>query len=480
MNQSGVSWVNPTTLQTNTVAASLYAIPENYETIKENIRIKGILEPLIVSGNVVVSGNLRLKIAMELGIDKVPVLYANDTEPLNELTIVSHAQQRVKTYQQILTEYEILEKEYKIGQGCRTDKNPLKKQHKKILKEVELNQSMINTLKKVKLLAEKVFGADSKEYNSFWEQVNSGKIKPNTAKKNLEKKNAERVNKTSVPKSYEVSGELFKIYNKSCKYMNELADGTVACIYTSPAYYGMRDYGTGPTQRGQEKTIPEYINGLISDFSDCWRVLREDGSFWVNINEPCIDGSYHAISHQFVLAMLKNGWLLNDEWTWFKSNAQFTQGKRAVRTHEYIFHFVKSKEFYYDKSWLDLLNDPENRISRGTKKKVANLISGIDLRGSVLSSSGNNMRELKKKCREKGFELTHTAGFPITLPAISLLATSKEGDLIVDTCSGTGSTGETALILGRKYVGYEIKPEFIKASEVRLNPYIQNEMAQAA
>ena len=68
MNQSGVSWVNPTTLQTNTVAASLYAIPENYETIKENIRIKGILEPLIVSGNVVVSGNLRLKIAILLSI----------------------------------------------------------------------------------------------------------------------------------------------------------------------------------------------------------------------------------------------------------------------------------------------------------------------------------------------------------------------------------------------------------------------------
>ena len=141
---------------------------------------------------------------------------------------------------------------------------------------------------------------------------------------------------------------------------------------------------------------------------------------------------------------------------------------------------MKSKEFYYDKSWLDLLNDPENRISRGTKKKVANLISGIDLRGSVLSSSGNNMRQLKKKCREKGFELTHTAGFHITLPAISLLATSKEGDLIVDTCSGTGSTGETALILGRKYVGYEIKPEYIKASEVRLNSYINNEISQAA
>jgi DNA modification methylase len=141
---------------------------------------------------------------------------------------------------------------------------------------------------------------------------------------------------------------------------------------------------------------------------------------------------------------------------------------------------VKTKEFYYDKTWLDLLNDPDNRISRGTQKKVANLISGIDLRGSVLSSSANNMTGLKKKCREKGFELTHTAGFPITLPAISILVTSRENDIILDTCNGTGSTGETALILGRRYVGYEIKPEFIMASAVRLENYMLEEHKQVA
>jgi DNA modification methylase len=474
MNQSVVSWVNPTTLQTNTVAASLYSIPENYETIKENIRIKGILEPLIVSGDVIVSGNLRHRIALELGIDLVPVIFTDESEPNDEMTIVSHAQQRIKSFQEVLAEYEILEKAYKPGQGCRTDKDEVKRKHKKILEEFEVSKAMMNTLKKVKALAIELYGVDSDDYKKVWEKVNSGKIKPNTAKKNLEKMLAERINRLAIPTHYEISETNFRVYNKSCQNMNELEDGSVACIYTSPAYFGMRDYGTGKFQRGMEPSIPEYIKGLISDFSDCWRVLKEDGSFWVNINEPVIDGSYHVISHQFVLAMLEKGWLLNDEWTWFKSNAQFTQAKRAVRTHEYIFHFVKTKEFYYDKSWLDLLDDPDNRISRGTKKKVANLISGIDFRGSVLSSSANNMTELKKKCRERGFELTHTAGFPITLPAISLLATSKEDDLILDTCNGTGSTGETAVILGRRYVGYEIKPEFIMASDVRLTEYKSN------
>jgi DNA modification methylase len=172
--------------------------------------------------------------------------------------------------------------------------------------------------------------------------------------------------------------------------------------------------------------------------------------------------------------MLQEGWILNDEWIWFKTNAQFTQAKRAVRTHEYIFQFVKSNEFYYDKSWLDYLNDPDNRISRGTSGKVANLISGIDFRGTVHTSSGNNLSVLKNKCKVKGFNLTHSAGFPISLPTISILATSKEGDLVLDTCNGTGTTGEAALKLGRRYAGYEIKPEFILASEVRMSEFISD------
>lgn len=480
MNQSVVTWVNPATLQTNTVAASLYAIPENYETMKDNIRVQGILEPLIVSGNVVVSGNLRLQIALEIGLDEIPVLYANEADVNDKMTIVSHAQQRVKTYQEILSEYEILEKEYKLGQGCRTDKNLIKQKHKKILKDFEVTQSMITTLKKVKSLSEELYSLNSKEYNSIWEKVNSGKIKPNNAKKNLQKILSKRINKDAVPQTYEISEENFRVYNKSCQNMNELEDGSVACIYTSPAYYGMRDYGTGSSQRGQENTITDYINGLISDFSDCWRVLKEDGSFWVNINEPIVDGSYQVISHQFVLAMLKQGWVLNDEWIWTKNNPQFTQAKRAVRSHEYIFHFVKSSDFYYDKSWLEDLVDDNNQISLGTKGKIANLISGMDFYGSINRTNGNNMSALRKKCKENGFVLTHTAGFPLSLPTISILTTSRLGDIVVDTCNGTGTTGEAALTLGRRYVGYEIKPEFIMASAVRLENYMLEEQKQVA
>ena len=64
---------------------------------------------------------------------------------------------------------------------------------------------------------------------------------------------------------------------------------------------------------------------------------------------------------RFVVEMLKSGsWILNDEIIWTKTNPKYSPGKRSVRSHEYIFHFVKSKNFYYDDSWLDGVDDKTN------------------------------------------------------------------------------------------------------------------------
>lgn len=484
MNPQFVHWVDPTTLKANPIASDIFSIPENYETIKENIKQIGILEPLTVYENLVISGNIRLKIALELGLKSIPVLYTDDENATQELRIVSHGQQRIKKYSEILRECEILEKAYPVGRGCRTDKNPIKKKHKELLENSEISKSMLAKLKSIRSLSTELYGIDSEEFNALWENVDSGVIKPSSALKKLKSKFAVQKNQSRVPKTLNIDTEELKVYHKSCKEMTELSDKSVACIFTSPAYYGMRDYGTGDKQRGMEQSIEEYVEGLVSDFSDCMRILKDDGSFWVNINEPVRDGKYHIICHQFVLAMLKQGWILNDEWIWTKNNPQFTQAKRAVRSHEYIFHFVKSSDFYYDKTWLDDLIDDNNQVSIGTKGEIANLISGMDIYGTIIRTNGNNMSALRNKCKENGFVLTHTAGFPLSLPAISILTTSRPEDIVVDTCNGTGTTGQCALMLDRKYVGYEIKSEFILATQVRIdemkNQFKNEEITQAA
>ncbi len=128
-------------------------------------------------------------------------------------------------------------------------------------------------------------------------------------------------------------------------------------------------------------------------------------------------------------------------------------------------------------------NDNENNFSVGTRKVVAAIKSSVDFRANIINEHANNMDKLRNECEKEGFFVTHQAGFPITLPLISILTTSREGDTVLDMYSGTGSTGEAALKLGRKYIGYEIKNEFALSSLVRLKEYHDlniSEMLKAA
>ena len=109
MEEQKVVWVDPQNLYENEVTNNLYSLnPENLESIKENIDKFGILEPLIVdSDNVIISGNIRLRVALEIGLEKVPVIYEVKSKIDAKLIAVSHAQQRMKTYSEILKEYNI-------------------------------------------------------------------------------------------------------------------------------------------------------------------------------------------------------------------------------------------------------------------------------------------------------------------------------------------------------------------------------------
>jgi len=440
----------------------------------------GILTPLHVIEGVVVSGNLRLRIAKELGLKLVPVIYLPNQNISAKLMAVSYGQQRVKKYSEILQEYEILEAEYPVGKGCRTDLNPQMKKNAEKKKSLNISKDKIYKLKTIKALAKELYGEETNSLAEIWSKIDSEKTSLSSIEKGLKREKVNRENEAIIPSNFEFVTDNVKVFNKSCENMTEVADKSVACIMTSPPYFQMRDYGTGKNQRGLEKDIIEYIKGLLNDFKDCYRVLKDNGSLWVNINEPVIDGEYHSISHQFAMAMRKEGWKLNDEIIWIKRNANFTQAKRVIRSHEYIFHFVKSSKYHYDLSWMSELNDPENLISFGTSGKISNLISSMDFRDSIVRTNGNNMSDLRKACKEQGFNLTHSAGYPISIPLIAILTSSKVGDTILDIYSGTATTGEAALATNRKYIGYEIKPEFIMGSVVRLKDYTTDKVLEAA
>lgn len=474
LNNNQVVAVNTKDLILNQTIVDIYSTPENYEDIKSNIIEFGVIQPILVnrSNLVVVSGNLRLQIVRELGYDVVPVIFCELTE--NELNIIalSTNKQRKKSKLDILNEMEFIKKYFNVGQGSRSDLNPQLKEESDRKKSAlsGISKYEQDQVKKAQRLSSELFGENANAVlKTELAKVDNGNGSMNSLVKRLEKQVNDQVNKQAVPDSYELNLGDVKVFNHSCEDMFELADNTVASIVTSPPYFAMRDYGNGDSELGLEKDREDYIQNLINIFKECHRVLKDDGSLMVNINEKVENGSYRGVVHQFVGAMLNNGWDLNDEIIWLKNNPVYTGGNRTVRSHEYIFHFVKKgcNTFYYDTELAKKVSDPNGFCVYGTDNKPK-FFSGMDFRGNALRTNVANTGELRKQCKEQGFHLTHSATFPLEVPTLLVLLTSKPGDLVVDPFNGTGSVGEVCRYSGRNYVGYELNPQFVMATEVRM------------
>ena len=474
LNNKKVILVNTNDLVLNQTIVDLYSTPENFEDMKANIKEFGVIQPILVnrSNMVVISGNLRLQIVRELGYDVVPVIFCELTEDELNTIALSTNKQRKKSKLDIFNEMEFIKKYFNIGQGSRTDLNPQLKEEADRKKSAMsgITKYEQDQMKKAEKLSTELFGDLAIDVlKSEISNLDSGKGSINSLVKRLEKQANDQVNRQAVPDSYELNLGDVKVFNHTCEDMFELADKTVTSIVTSPPYFAMRDYGNGESELGLESDRNKYLNNLINIFNECKRVLKDDGSLMVNINEKVENGSYRGVVHQFVGAMLNNGWDLNDEIIWLKNNPVYTVGNRTVRSHEYIFHFVKKgcKSFYYDTELAKKVSDPNGFCVYGTDNKPK-FFSGMDFRGNVLRTNVANTGELRKQCKEEGFHLTHSATFPLEVPTLLVLLTSKPGDLVVDPFNGTGSVGEVCRYSGRNYVGYELNPQFVMATEVRM------------
>jgi len=475
MNNAQIIMVETAKLELNNFSNEIYVVDDKFVEFMTNISQYGILEPLVVSKDyVVISGNRRLKAASNLKIDKVPVIISDSTEQNNEMVVISHNQQRVKTPSQIFAEYQILKIKFPVKKGERTDLNN-NNNNKIIINTLGITKTKLYKLDKIDEAAKKLHGSEAQK--KVWEKLDNKSETINATYKNLTgklKKNA-NAKKIAAPIPVDFKGKDVVIYNKSCETLSEIADLSVATIITSPPYFNMRNYGNGEKELGLEKSIESYVENLLNHFSDCKRVLKDDGSLWVNLNDCIVDKQYKLIQYQFALRMIQKGWILNDEIIWIKNNPTYSHGPRSLRTHENIFHFVKSENFYYDVEWVKEIKDDTNSFSCGRGSVGTKLKSSFNFRDNILITNAANNSALKHKCKEKGVRLTHSATFPVQVPAIAIFSTTKPGDTVLDIFNGTGTTGEVALEYGRKYIGYELNPEYIKVAEVRFDPYLETE-----
>ena len=480
-NFSGVEFVTPQSINRNVELGKIYNLPENYLAIRENIKELGIITPLIVNSNnmIIVSGNLRHAICIELGIPLIPVYFVDIEDDLQLVSLSSNLH-REKSAMEKYREMKLYKTLFGIKKGDRTDLNS-DLQKLKEERDVYLSSMSRDTRDKLTSIAntyEEIYGNSSIELEKVFSKIDSGVITLNKAHTKA------KYLKVKSKCNQEVSGGDYvsassTIYNKSSEILDELEDESINVVCSSPPYWAMKMYQLYANQLGQEATVEEYINNLKKHYLEAYRVLKNDGSVWVNINDCCKDGEYQLVPQRFVLMMKSIGFILNDEFQWLKQNPRPTGGKRSIRRHEPIFHFVKSKDFYYNEEWLKDCEDQNNSFSIGTTQVCPKLTSSLDFFGGVLKTGVASTRELKKKCEDRGVILDHQATFPIDVPMICLKLTSKPFDKILDIFNGTAMTGQATIQLGegREYIGYEPSPEYMLASEIRLSEY---ELGQVA
>lgn len=291
--------------------------------------------------------------------------------------------------------------------------------------------------------------------------------------------------------------------------LRELPDECVQCVVTSPPYWALRDYNA-PGQLGLEASPWEYVDRMTEVFREVKRVLRKDGTAWVNLGDcyngqgarsPNIKGdgtlSYRAggrainvpglkkkdligMPWHLAFALQKDGWFLRADIVWSKPNPMPESVRdRPTKAHEYIFLLSKSDRYFYD---AEAITEPTVGSARANGGAKTNGNMKAVVRGGVnpkcIEPDGRTKQNtsfaaavcLPVLTRNKrsvwtvptaAFSDAHFATYPPALVSPCILAGSKPGDLILDPFGGSGTTGAVAIELGRRALLIELNPAYV-------------------
>ena len=249
---------------------------------------------------------------------------------------------------------------------------------------------------------------------------------------------------------------------------------SVHCCVTSPPYWRLRSYHVDG-QLGLENTMEEYINNLIAVFQEVRRVLRKDGTLWLNLGDTYISKRNLAgIPWRVALALQDDGWNLYAENIWYKPNGMPSSVKdRFSNKWEYLYLFSKSKKYYFD---LDAVREaylqPEKLYSSNidnhkTKDIKSRTTEGLhDGREDYKHPLGKNPGDVFIISTQP-FPEAHFAVFPEKLCEKPIKAGCPEGGIVLDPFCGAGTTCYVAKEMGRKYIGIDISEKYVAMAEKR-------------
>lgn len=141
------------------------------------------------------------------------------------------------------------------------------------------------------------------------------------------------------------------ICGDSLEMLRDFPDGCIDMAMTSPPYWGKREYADAESI-GLEKDFHSYIDSLLDIFSEVHRVLKPTGSFWLNIGDSYLCKNLLGLPWRIAIRMCdEQGWMLRNSVIWNKvKGAPDNSIDKLRNVHENLFHFVKSKKYYYDVS----------------------------------------------------------------------------------------------------------------------------------
>jgi DNA modification methylase len=265
----------------------------------------------------------------------------------------------------------------------------------------------------------------------------------------------------------------------------QLPSESVNCVVTSPPYWGLRDYGTAE-QIGLEKTPQEYVDRLVSVFREVKRVLRADGTLWLNIGDTYQNKSLAGVPWSVALALKSDGWLLRQEIIWHKSNAMPDPAPdRPGRDHEQVFLFSKTDRYAYD---ADAVREPHVKLRKfaGKQAKVKQHNDTPWMNNQYAAGAcGYGQHPLGKGRRsvwtiaKQAFAGAHFATFPEKLVEPCILAGCPAGGTVLDPFCGSGTTGVVALRHGRQFIGLEVNPEYVQLAHKRITDSLPAERLAA-
>ena len=286
-----------------------------------------------------------------------------------------------------------------------------------------------------------------------------------------------------------------------------LEEQSVHTCITSPPYWGLRDYGKDD-QLGLEETPEEYVANMVQVFRQVKRVLRDDGTLWLNLGDSYMGGgggNYNksgisqaggqhltnvrnkrafientglkskdlvGIPWRVAFALQADGWYLRQDIIWHKPNPMPESiTDRCTKAHEYIFLLSKNKKYYYDHEAIKEDAVARNRIA-GNKKPQKGDQKFSDTKQGLLKAQQKTYTKRNKRSvwtvTTKPFKDAHFAVFPPDLIEPCILAGCPKGGIVLDPFAGAGTTGLVAKRFGVGFVGIELNPEYAEMARTRI------------